>query len=250
MGIFYWGIGMKISASLITYNEQEMLPRALRYLLSLDVIDEICVLDSNSTDMTQEILRGFQCDRLKWSTDRFESFSEHRNKCIEMCSGDWIVSMDADETYSAGFAGMLASECVRTDVTAIRIPTIVLAVDENHYLDSGNLDPHIRVWRKGVARFEKKVHELLVDDRGRILHECHDRDIVNSLHQYPNVFMKHAQMLKSVSSLDEKGERWDSLGMIEESARRGLPIHKGIWSEWKRDLPVKCSIREIPERWR
>lgn len=242
---------MKISASLITYNEQELLPRALSYLLSVPEIDEICVLDSDSTDGTQNVLRSYEpCGKLKWDSCKFESFSAHRNRCIDMVTGDWIVSMDADETYSRDFSRMLREACVRPELIAIRVPTIVMAVDENHYLDSGNWDPHIRVWRRGVARFEKKVHELLMDTQGRSLHDCNAADILNSWVSYPNVWMKHAQMLKSSESLTDKGNRWDGLGMIEESQLRGIPIHKNIWCEWKRDLPTKCVVKAIPDNWR
>ena len=45
--------------------------------------------------------------------------------------------------------------------------------------------------------------------------------------------MSFKQLLKSENCLLEKGERWEKINAIEESTKKGLPIHKNIWFDWK-----------------
>jgi glycosyltransferase involved in cell wall biosynthesis len=61
-----------------------------------DLVDEICIVDTGSTDRTQEIARSFgaKLRTVPWK----DSFAEARNASLEMASGDWILVLDADET--------------------------------------------------------------------------------------------------------------------------------------------------------
>jgi len=239
----------KVSASIITYNEAELLPRTINYLLTVPEISEICVLDSNSTDGTQDILKTFAAaGKLRWSTQKFESFYQQRNDCVQMTTGEWIVSIDADETYSKDFSRMLREVCLRPEINAIRIPTVSLVLDENHCISYANLDPHVRVWRKSIAQYRDRVHETLYDIADRNLHTCPDSDILSALVYYPKVILKHAQMLKSSQALTNKGERWETLGMLEESAKKGMPLGKRHWQEVQSMISNKC-ILELPKEW-
>ncbi len=81
----------KISACLMTFNEERNIERALK---SLQWCDEIVVLDSFSTDRTVELARAFT-DRIyqhKW-----EGFIAQRNRVREMATHDWVLFLDADE---------------------------------------------------------------------------------------------------------------------------------------------------------
>jgi len=83
---------MKLSVAMIVKNEEEMLGRCLE---SVKEADEIIIVDTGSTDKTIEIAKKYT-DKVytdyKWNDD----FSEARNKAIEHCTGDWILSIDAD----------------------------------------------------------------------------------------------------------------------------------------------------------
>ena len=84
---------MKISASLIVKNEQEMLPKCLK---SIKQVDEICITDTGSTDDTIKIARKAGAKvhtEYKWA----DNFSEARNVSMNQCTGDWLLIIDADE---------------------------------------------------------------------------------------------------------------------------------------------------------
>ncbi len=85
---------MKISATIITYNEERNLPRAIE---SLRCADEIVVVDSGSTDRTVELARklGARVVETVW-----RGYAKQKNFAAEQASHDWILSLDADESLS------------------------------------------------------------------------------------------------------------------------------------------------------
>lgn len=82
-----------ISACLIVRDEEENLTLCLEALEPW--VDEICVLDTGSTDRTVELAteRGAKVGRFAWCDD----FAAARNACLELATSDWILSVDADE---------------------------------------------------------------------------------------------------------------------------------------------------------
>jgi glycosyltransferase involved in cell wall biosynthesis len=65
------------------------------------VADEIVVLDSGSTDGSQELLD--RDERVRWSHRPFGGdFAAHKNAVIEQARGDWILLLDSDELLGEG----------------------------------------------------------------------------------------------------------------------------------------------------
>lgn len=85
---------MKISATIITFNEQDNLPRALQ---SLGCCDEIVVVDSGSTDRTVELARSFGARVIERD---WPGYARQKNFAAEQASHDWILALDADESLS------------------------------------------------------------------------------------------------------------------------------------------------------
>jgi len=85
---------MKISATIIAFNEQKNIARAIE---SLRCCDEVVVVDSGSTDRTVEIAErlGARVIEHPW-----EGYAKQKNAAAEAASNDWIFSIDADESLS------------------------------------------------------------------------------------------------------------------------------------------------------
>lgn len=83
---------MKISATIITLNEERNIRRCIQSLLP--VADEIIVLDSFSTDATQSI-----CEEMKVSfyQRKWAGYSDSKNYLNNLAKFDYILSVDADE---------------------------------------------------------------------------------------------------------------------------------------------------------
>lgn len=88
--------GGDISLCMITKNEEEFLPGCLASVK--DLVREIVVVDTGSTDRSIEIAESFGANiyRHPWEED----FSKHRNQSISYATGAWILVMDADEVIA------------------------------------------------------------------------------------------------------------------------------------------------------
>ena len=82
-----------ISLCMIAKNEEQYLEQCLRSVK--DIIDEIIIVDTGSTDKTKEIAKKFNAKifDFKWVDD----FSAARNECLKHAAKDWILVLDADE---------------------------------------------------------------------------------------------------------------------------------------------------------
>jgi len=85
---------VKISAVIITFNEESKIADAIR---SVAWADEVLVVDSESTDHTTEIARdlGARVIVVKW-----RGFAAQKQYATDQASHDHIVSLDADERVS------------------------------------------------------------------------------------------------------------------------------------------------------
>jgi glycosyltransferase involved in cell wall biosynthesis len=84
-----------ISAVIITFNEASSIERCLS---SLDgIADEIIVVDSFSTDSTEEICRKYNA---RFVTHEFTGFMDQKNFSLTLASHKYILSLDADEALS------------------------------------------------------------------------------------------------------------------------------------------------------
>lgn len=85
---------MKITATIITFNEERNIARVIE---SLRCCDEILVLDSGSNDRTAEIATnlGARVEEASW-----HGYAAQKNIAAELASYDWVLSLDADESLS------------------------------------------------------------------------------------------------------------------------------------------------------
>jgi glycosyltransferase involved in cell wall biosynthesis len=83
-----------ISGVVITFNEEDRIRDCLK---SLDFVNEIIVVDSNSSDQTGEIA-GEYTDKI-FKVD-WKGYAAAKNFGIDNARNDWILSLDADERIS------------------------------------------------------------------------------------------------------------------------------------------------------
>lgn len=133
----------RLSVVMIVKNEESCL---MQCLASVRGADEIVVMDTGSTDGTLALLENARAEypnlrifRGDWPDD----FSAARNAAAAHASGDWILSIDADETLQAG--GM---ECLRFAIQCTPGRTLKLTlVSKNNPSAKHRV---IRCFRRGV----------------------------------------------------------------------------------------------------
>ncbi|MGM0433322.1 MAG: glycosyltransferase [Pseudomonadota bacterium] len=198
----------RLSATVITYNEADNIGACLESLQGL--VDEIIVMDSGSTDDTVAIARQYT-DRIT-ITD-WPGFGPQKQRALEQATGDWVLSIDADERITPYLAReinhRLAGE-PKADAFKLRWAVTIYG----KRLDFGrSARAPLRLFRReGAAFSDAQVHEaILLPDgarirtlRGRLTHYTH-RD-------YGHALAKSAQYSwLSAQQKAEKGKRTRTL---------------------------------------
>ncbi len=154
---------MKISATIVTLNEEKNLARALG---SLSCCDELLVVDSGSDDRTVAIAEehGARVIRRDWP-----SYADQKNFAAESAEHDWILSLDADEALSNQLAEQieqLKSEPVKVD--AYRSPRRARYLGKWIGHSGWYPDHKVRLYDRRKARWVGEyVHESVTVD-GRV----------------------------------------------------------------------------------
>ena len=183
---------MTLSVVIITYNEEANIARTLQSVMPLvrDGRGEIIVVDSGSTDRTIEIAKSFGA---KVFVEEWKGYAAQKNSAIDKATGDWILSLDADEEVDSELVATLRAgeqsgdphEWCLTAGPSVPHPSkggspAGLFVRRRNYFLGRSLqyggfwpDPKLRLFQRGRGRFEDRaVHEdIQVDGRtGRIQH--------------------------------------------------------------------------------
>jgi len=88
----------KITACIITFNEEKNIGQCLK---SLSFCDEIIVVDSHSTDGTRVIAKNMGAKVIERD---WPGYKTQRKFAIETSRNNWIIMLDADEWLSLGIA--------------------------------------------------------------------------------------------------------------------------------------------------
>jgi glycosyltransferase involved in cell wall biosynthesis len=90
-----------LSVVIITYNEEANIGRTIASVQPLvaDGKGEIIVVDSGSADRTVEIAKSYGA---KVFIEEWKGYAAQKNSAIDKAEGDWILSLDADESLESG----------------------------------------------------------------------------------------------------------------------------------------------------
>ncbi len=180
---------MTLSVVIITFNEEANLGRTLASVKPLvrDGKGEIIIVDSGSTDRTVEIAKSFGA---KVFFEEWKGYAAQKNSGIDKTSGDWILSLDADEELDSPLQQALLElleSLARLSVLGNQIngrsrsvPDATSDVGDISHSDFVGLllprkneflgrwirhggfwpDPKLRLFRQGRGKFESRaVHE-------------------------------------------------------------------------------------------
>lgn len=146
-----------ISVAIITLNEETNIRRTLE---SVKWADEIVVVDSGSSDRTVEICRSYT-DKI--FHQEWLGFAGQKNQAIERTTGDWVLSLDADEPVEAALAEEIRA-IIRSPHAAegYRIPRKTYFLGKWMKYGGWYPDLNLRLFRRGKGRFEERaVHEAV-----------------------------------------------------------------------------------------
>ena len=149
----------KISALLITFNEEKNIQR---YLNDVSFADEIIIVDSYSTDKTEQF--ALQNPKVKFVKRKFDNFTNQRNYAISLANNEWITFFDADE----GISNELKEEIVSIIDNQPKFDAYYVYrkffFKNKHIKYSGmQSDKAIRIFRKSKSKYklDRMVHEII-----------------------------------------------------------------------------------------
>lgn len=165
---------MKISACLITFNEENNIADAID---SVNWVDEILIVDSGSTDKTTEIAesKGAKVISRDWL-----GFSAQKQFAVDNAANDWIFSLDADERVSDELKHEILSlkNLSVTDLAdGYKIPRLSFYM--NRRIKHGGWYPDWQIrffnrknakWKNAIVHESVEVNGTIVKLSGDIIH--------------------------------------------------------------------------------
>lgn len=209
-----------ISLCMIVKNEEQLLEQSLESVKNL--VNEIIIVDTGSTDKTKEIAKKFKAKifDFEWK----DNFADARNFSISKATQDWILWLDADETISEK-----DHDYIRQIVKEAQFPVVVM--EQRHYTnDKANLQ-----FKEVDERYQKEAKEfqgyyptlitrLFKNNLGLVFEGAVHETLDKSMQKLGLKFLRtdipvhHYQYLKSEEKMAEKKQKYDAL--LEEKAKQ------------------------------
>ncbi|MDK8179886.1 glycosyltransferase [Paenibacillus sp. UMB4589-SE434] len=148
----------RLSLCMIVKDEAALIGACLHSVK--DVVDEIIIVDTGSTDDTVAICQSYGAHvyKLGWRND----FAEARNYSLQHATGDWILWMDADEQLDQDTASSLRDILAVQDSDIAVIELINYIGSEPANKDLAYLVRHHRLFRNHRGfQFKGAIHEQL-----------------------------------------------------------------------------------------
>lgn len=136
-----------LSAVIITRNEAANIVECLG---GLAFCDEIIVVDSGSTDATVA-LAGQNGARVVQHA--FEGFGRQYNFANSLATGDWVLTVDADERVGPELAAEIKTAITRGDADGYELPRLSSFCGRQMWHSGWYPDYVLRLWKRGRARW-------------------------------------------------------------------------------------------------
>ena len=200
---------IKVSAVIITYNEESNIARAVQ---SVSWCDEVVVVDSNSTDKTAEIATAAGA-RVVFND--FEGYGQQKNFAVSEARNEWVLSLDADEEIGPRLREEILQALENnTENVGYYLPRTLVFLGKPMKFGRESKEKIIRLFDKNHGEFNTpEVHESVQVNgktatlRNRFLHYSY-----NSVADYFDRFNKYTSL--GAEELYKRGRRASILNIL------------------------------------
>jgi glycosyltransferase involved in cell wall biosynthesis len=206
-----------LSVILITRNEEANLRDCLASLGGL--AQQVVVVDTASTDGTIAIAQEFGAT-IAQPAD-WPGFGPQKNRALDLATGDWVLSLDADERLTPELRSEIAAVLANPGhTTCFAIPRLSWYCGRFIRHSGWNPDYVDRLFQRGTARFSNDlVHERLIPSGSVVKLKSH------MLHYS---FMNYSQVLQKI-------DRYSSASAEQAFAKGrrgsvGKALLHGVWA--------------------
>ena len=199
---------MKISATIITFNEESNIKAACE---SVAWADEVVVVDSNSTDRTRELAEACGARVI---TNAWPGFGAQKQFAVDQAQHEWIFSLDADERVSDELKNSIQSLRELADGYQVSRRTYY----QGRWIRGGGWYPdrQLRLFKKSKGRWKQRhIHESVQMDpsarverlNGDLLHYT----MQDAAHHHRMIGERYAPL--AALQMFEEGRRTSVLGV-------------------------------------
>jgi tetratricopeptide (TPR) repeat protein len=246
---------VSLSLSMIVKNEEKYLEGCLDSVK--DVVSEIVVVDTGSTDRTVEIAQGYGAKvfSFEWIND----FAAARNEALRHCTGEWVLYLDADERLRPEQHDVLrtmlrSNSASGTDAFYLKLRSPIGSLESAQV----HLVPYPRLFRNRPGlKFEGRIHEQITPALSRRgarfkdspiiidhLGYAREQDVIEAKTE------RNLQMLLSqVNDEPNNGYAHYQLGqtyLVRKDVENGLPhLKRALDSVNGISYPIRAAIHAI-----
>lgn len=200
-----------ISATVITFNEEKNIGKVLENLKNF--ADEVIIVDSGSKDKTIEIAKTYGA---KIYSRQLDNFANQKNWAVSKTTGDWILSIDADERIPEELKEEIRQAVRNSRYSGFLIPRRNFILGKEIKYSRWSPDRHIWFWNKRKGQWVGEVHEevILNGEVGMLKNSK-----IHNSHETVKEFIQ-ANIIYSrleAQSLLKKGKRFSFWNMIWQS---------------------------------
>lgn len=181
-----------LSAILIVHDEEARLDACLASIR--EIVDEIVVLDDGSSDATVSIAMQHGA---RVAVRPFDDFGRQKQAALEMATGTWILSIDADERVTPALAREIAQVVRRADAAdGYWLRRTMIYLGRRLRFGGAGSEWILRLARRDRARFAPlAVHEhLIVDGRTERLSGALDHIKYRSLREHLDTINRYTEL--------------------------------------------------------
>ncbi len=146
----------KLSAVIITLNEERNIERCLKSLQ--DLVDDIVVVDSFSTDATQQICEKYKA---KFVQCKWLGYSDTKNFANSLAKNDWILSLDADEALSDELKQSITDALLQKEMKPYRINRMINYCGTWIKHGAWYPDYKLRIFHRDKCKWVGYIHETI-----------------------------------------------------------------------------------------
>lgn len=154
-----------LSVAIIIKDEKKTLAKCLQSVCDISD-DVVVVIDSKTTDNSAEIAKKYKCNVVQRN---FDNFANQKNYALDLCTRDWVLSVDADEEITSQLATEIKLAITNLQYAGYKIPRLNYFFGKPvlHTNWSPREDTHVWLFKKSVSKWVGRVHEE-VDVNGNI----------------------------------------------------------------------------------
>ncbi len=206
--------GPPLSVTIVANNEERTIADVLRSVS--DLADEIVFLDSGSMDRTPEIAKSFG---VRFYHQDWLGYAEQKNKAIDLASGDWILSLDADEVLTPALQAEvreLLRRGVPEGIAGFKIPRVLFIGDSPVRGGGFYPDAQLRLIRRGRGRFSPRIIHESIKVEGRMVQLKNDmlHHAYKDVDQFAET-MDHYARLSAQHYFEHQNSAWRASRMNE-----------------------------------